>query len=118
MRYNQPRLYFVGVETMRRIDLKGKTEVKYETIKELVDHGGNKDRAALALDCARRTIDRYIAGYKAEGKAFFVGGETNAPRNLHCAVSRTAVKYLGLTEFPFEPGKELLGDSSCSKHTP
>ena len=61
---------------MRRIDLKGKTQVKYETIKELVDHGGNKDRAALALDCARRTIDRYIAGYKAEGKAFFVHGNT------------------------------------------
>ena len=76
MRYNQPELFLVGVETMRRIDLKGKTEVKYETIKELVDHGGNKDRAALALDCTRRTIDRYIAGYKAGGKAFFVHGNT------------------------------------------
>jgi len=47
---------------------------KYEVIKELVDHGGNKDRAALALGCSKRTIDRHIAGYKAEGKAYFIHG--------------------------------------------
>jgi len=46
----------------------------YEVVKELVDHGGNKNRAALTLDCTRRTIDRYIAGYKADGKSFFVHG--------------------------------------------
>ena len=47
---------------------------EYEIIKELVDHGSNKERAALALGCSRRTIDRHVAGYKAEGKAYFVHG--------------------------------------------
>jgi hypothetical protein len=47
---------------------------KYEVTKALVDHSGNKDRAALTLGCTKRTIDRYIAGYKAEGKAYFVHG--------------------------------------------
>jgi biotin operon repressor len=47
---------------------------EYEIIKELVDHCGNKDRAALSLGCSRRTIDRHIAGYKAKGKAYFIHG--------------------------------------------
>ena len=47
---------------------------KYEVIKELVDHGGNKERAALTLGCTRRTIDRLIVGYKAEGKEHFIHG--------------------------------------------
>jgi len=47
---------------------------KYEIIKELVDHGGNKHRSALTLGCSKRSIDRYIAGYKAEGKSFFLHG--------------------------------------------
>ena len=46
----------------------------YETIKELVDHGGNRHRAALTLGCSMRSIDRHIAGYKEKGKAFFVHG--------------------------------------------
>jgi transposase len=46
----------------------------YDVIKELVDHGGNKNRAAKTLGCTRRTIDRYLAGYRAEGKAFFMHG--------------------------------------------
>jgi len=51
-----------------------KEQQAYEIIKNLVDHKGNKDRAALALDCKRRTIDRYIAGYISEGKAYFIHG--------------------------------------------
>ena len=47
---------------------------KYEIIKELVEHGGNKNRAELILGCTRRTIDRHILGYKAEGKAYFAHG--------------------------------------------
>jgi hypothetical protein len=47
---------------------------EYEIIKDLVDHGGNKNRAALTLGCTRRTIDRHIAGYKTEGKAYFIHG--------------------------------------------
>ena len=46
----------------------------YKIIKNIVDNGGKKNSAASKLGCSRRTIDRYIAGYKAEGKAFFIHG--------------------------------------------
>ena len=51
-------------------------QLKYEIIKDLVNHPdtGNKDRAALRLGCTRRHINRMIAGYKKEGKRFFVHG--------------------------------------------
>jgi len=51
-----------------------KDQHAYEVIKEFVDHGGNKNRAALTLGCSKRTIDRYIAGYKSEGKEYFIHG--------------------------------------------
>ena len=51
-------------------------EEKYRIIKELVTHGGNKLRAAEALGCHKRSIDRYILGYNAEGKAFFIHGNS------------------------------------------
>lgn len=48
---------------------------KYEIIKALADHpGGNKQRAAISLGCTVRHINRMLAGYRAEGKAFFVHG--------------------------------------------
>ena len=48
---------------------------KYEVITALVDHpNGNKDRAALTLGCTKRHINRMIAGYRKEGKAFFLHG--------------------------------------------
>jgi hypothetical protein len=56
--------------------LKEKEMLAYETIKELVDHDGNKNRAALKLGCSKRTIDRHIAGYKAGGKAYFIHGNS------------------------------------------
>ena len=44
---------------------------KYEVIKALANHpNGNKERAALALGCTKRHINRMIAGYRKEGKAF------------------------------------------------
>lgn len=33
---------------------------KYEVIKSLVDHNGNKKAAALKLGCTERTINRMI----------------------------------------------------------
>ena len=48
---------------------------KHEMIKALLDHPhGNKDRAALTLGCTKRHINRMIAGYRKEGKAFFLHG--------------------------------------------
>jgi transposase len=62
------------VMAIRGIDLRMDEERAYEVIKELVNHNGNKNRAALVLGCSRRTINRYVAGYRAEGKEFFVHG--------------------------------------------
>ena len=47
---------------------------KYETIKELVEHGGNKKRIAIKLDLCERQINRLIKLYKEKGKSGFVHG--------------------------------------------
>jgi transposase len=48
---------------------------KYEVIKSLADHpDGNKTRAALTLGCTIRHINRMLAGYNAQGKAYFIHG--------------------------------------------
>jgi len=63
-------------DSMRRIDLKKEAQFEYEVIKELVDHNGNKNRAAMKLGCSLRTINRHIVGYQNEGKAYFIHGNT------------------------------------------
>ncbi len=50
---------------------------KYRIIKELIEQHGNKNRAAHKLGCSRRSIDRYIEGYKTHGKKFFLHGNSN-----------------------------------------
>ena len=48
---------------------------KYEVIKALADHpDGNKDRAAMTLDCSKRHVNRMLKGYKEQGRAFFIHG--------------------------------------------
>ena len=86
---------------------------KYEVIKSLVDHPHpNKDRAALTLGCTKRHINRLIAGYRKEGKAFFLHGNkgrkpaTTIPqdtRNIVVDLYRT--KYF---EANFQHYTELL----------
>ena len=39
-------------------------QLKYEVIKSLVDHNGNKKAAALKLGCTTRHINRLIQKYK------------------------------------------------------
>ena len=46
-----------------------KEQEKYERIKELVDHGGNKKRVALELSLSVRQINRLIKKYKEKGKS-------------------------------------------------
>lgn len=59
---------------MKRIDLRMNEQLKYEVIKSLVDHNGNKKAAALKLGCSLRHINRLIQNYKENGKAAFVHG--------------------------------------------
>ena len=59
---------------MRKVELRMKEFDKYNTIKELVDHGGNKKRAAINLGLTVRQINRLIIKYKEKGKSGFVHG--------------------------------------------
>jgi transposase len=59
---------------MKEVKLRMSEQEKYEVIKELVDHNGNKNRAAKKLDISRRQIDRLIIKYKEKGKSGFVHG--------------------------------------------
>lgn len=59
---------------MRKVELRMKEQYKYEVIKELVDHNGNKLRVAEKLNLSRRQIDRLIKIYKEKGKSGFVHG--------------------------------------------
>ena len=59
---------------MRKVNLRMNEQEKYETIKELVDHGGNKNKVALKLNISRRQVDRLIIIYKEKGKSSFIHG--------------------------------------------
>lgn len=59
---------------MRKVDLRMEENNKYLTIKKLVETNGNKKRAAIALNCSVRHINRMIKGYKEGGKEFFIHG--------------------------------------------
>lgn len=59
---------------MRKVKLRMKEQLKYETIKEYVNHGGNKNKIALKLSISRRQVDRLIIKYKEKGKSAFVHG--------------------------------------------
>ena len=72
----------------------------YEVIKELVDHDGNKNRAAINLGRSKRTIDRYIAGYKTEGKAYFIhGNEGRQPAHTLDGSIRADIRDLYLNKY-------------------
>ena len=59
---------------MRKVILRMNENDKYETIKKLVECGGNKQRAAVQLHCTVRHINRMVKGYSEKGKSFFIHG--------------------------------------------
>ena len=59
---------------MRKVTLRMKEQNKYEVIKELVDHNGNKNRAKEKLGLSIRQVNRLINTYKEKGKPGFVHG--------------------------------------------
>ena len=59
---------------MRKVVLSMNENEKYETIKKLVECRGNKQRAAIQLNCTVRHINRTIKGYREKGKSFFTHG--------------------------------------------
>lgn len=62
---------------MKEVKLRMNEQEKYNVIKELVDHNGNKNRAAKKLDISRRQVDRLIIKYNEKGKSAFVHGNRN-----------------------------------------
>ena len=59
---------------MKEVKLRMKEQEKYNVIKELVDHNGNKNRATKKLGISKRQINRLIIKYKKNGKSAFVHG--------------------------------------------
>ena len=99
---------------MRKVELRMNEQLKYEVIKELVDHNGNKNRASKKLNLSIRQINRLIKIYKEKGKAGFIhGNRTRKPINaLAKSISEDIVllyrgKYQG---FNFRHFKEYLDE--------
>ena len=97
---------------MKEVNLRMNEQEKYEVIKELVDHKGNKNRASKKRSLSRRQIDRLIIKYKEKGKAGFVhGNRTHKPVNaLDPSISEDIItlyktKYY---DFNFNHFKEFL----------
>lgn len=97
---------------MRKVELRMKEKEKYDVIKELVDHNGNKERASLKLGISKRQIDRLIVIYKERGKSGFVHGNRGhiPSKALDKSISEDIIllyktKYQG---FNFNHFKEYL----------
>ena len=97
---------------MRKVVLRMNEQEKYDVIKELVDHNGNKNRAAKKLGISRRQIDRLIIKYKEKGKSGFVhGNRGHVPsKTLDSSISEDIIllyrnKY---QDFNFRHFKEYL----------
>ena len=97
---------------MRKVELKMNEKEKYEIIKELVDHNGNKNRASQKLGLSRRQINRLIIIYKEKGKSGFIhGNRSKKPVNtLDKSISEDIIllyknKYY---DFNFSHFKEFL----------
>ena len=97
---------------MKEVKLRMNEQEKYDIIKELVDHNGNKNRAAKKLGLSRRQIDRLIIKYKEIGKSAFVHGNRNRKpvSTLNKSISEDIIllyknKY---QEWNFQHFKEFL----------
>ncbi|WP_446899784.1 ISNCY family transposase [Clostridium sp. LBM24168] len=81
---------------------------KYNIIKKLVESNGNKQRAAIQINCTVRHINRMIKGYKEHGKAFFIHGNrgrkpvhalNNSTKQTIVDLYRTKYEGTNLTHF-------------------
>ena len=97
---------------MRKVELRMNEKQKYDVIKDLVDHNGNKNRACKKLGLSRRQVDRLIILYKEKGKSGFIhGNRFRKPANsLDKSISEDIIllyknKYY---DFNFNHFKEFL----------
>ena len=59
---------------MKEVKLRMNEELKYKTIKDVVDHKLSKERASLILDISIRQVNRLVIIYEEKGKSGFVHG--------------------------------------------
>ena len=92
---------------------------KYDVIKELVDHNGNKNRAAKKLGISKRHVNRLIIKYKEKGKSGFIHGNRGKcpPKTLDKSISEDIIllyktKY---QDFNFNHFKEYLEEKENIK---
>ena len=103
----------VGI--IRKVILTMDENEKYEIIKKVADTNGNKKRAALTINCSKRHVNRMIAGYKKEGKTFFVHGNRGR-KPVHTLDENTKQNILDLyrtkynSEANFTHFTELLAE--------
>ena len=104
---------------MRKVELRMNEKEKYDVIKELVDHNGNKNRAAKKLNISRRQINRLVIKYKEKGKSGFVhGNRGHVPsKTLDKSISEDIIllyktKY---QDFNFNHFKEYLEEEEKIK---
>lgn len=81
--------------TIRKVVLEMNENEKYELIKKLVETNGNKTKVASKLSCTIRHVNRMIAGYKKEGKAYFLHGNKGR-QPVHALPSQTKQLILDL----------------------
>jgi transposase len=104
---------------MKEVKLRMKEQTKYDVIKELVDHKGNKKRVALKLNISIRQVNRLITKYNENGKSSFIhGNRSKKPANtLDKSISEDIIllynnKYY---DFNFNHYKEFLEDKENIK---
>ena len=104
---------------MRKVKLRMNELEKYEVIKELVDHNGNKNRASKKLGISIRQVNRLIIIYKEKGKSGFIHGNRGRipSKALDKSISEDIIllyksKY---QEFNFTHFKEYLEEEENIK---
>ena len=104
---------------MRKVELRMNELEKYEIIKELVDHSGNKNRASKKLGISIRQVNRLIIIYKEKGKSGFIHGNRGRipSKALDKSISEDIIllyksKY---QEFNFTHFKEYLEEEENIK---
>ena len=104
---------------MRKVELRMNELEKYEVIKELVDHNGNKNRASKKLGISIRQVNRLIIVYEEKGKSGFIHGNRGRipSKALDKSISEDIIllyksKY---QEFNFTHFKEYLEEEENIK---
>ena len=98
--YNTKVITFLLEVQMRKVELTVKENLKYLTIKKLIETNGNKKRASIKLGCTVRHIDRMIAGYKEKGKAYFIhGNRGRTPAHALSEEQKTEIEQLYLSKY-------------------